>query len=67
MMLLPSLEICVVEKELGQSAYALPQFACFWWIRSGKVKNSRTGLVQVHRRMLPHNLSFSIEHPHANR
>jgi len=26
---LPSLGICVVEKELGQSAYALPQLTCF--------------------------------------
>jgi hypothetical protein len=38
------------ETELGQSAHALPQLPCFWWIRSGMVKNFRTGLVQVHRR-----------------
>jgi len=38
------------ETELGQRAHALPQLICFWWIRSGKVKNFRTGLVQVHRR-----------------
>jgi len=47
---LPSLEICVVEKELGQSAFALPQFACFWWIRSGKVKKIGTELFHIHRR-----------------
>jgi hypothetical protein len=39
------------ESELGQRAHALPQFICFWWIRSGKVKKLRTGLVQVHRRI----------------
>jgi hypothetical protein len=33
------------ETELGQSAHALPQSISFWWIRSGKVKNFRTGLV----------------------
>jgi hypothetical protein len=38
------------ESELGQRAHALPQFICFWWIWSGKVKNFRTGLVQDHRR-----------------
>jgi hypothetical protein len=40
----------MVEMKLGQSAHALPQLACFWWIRSGMVKNFGTGLFQVHRR-----------------
>jgi hypothetical protein len=40
----------MAETKLGQSAHALPQFISFWWIWSGKVKNFRTGLVQVHRR-----------------
>jgi hypothetical protein len=40
----------MVETKLGQSAYALPRFACFWWIWSGMVKNFKTGLFQVHRR-----------------
>jgi hypothetical protein len=40
----------MAETELGQSAHALPQMICFWWIRSGKVKNFRSGLFQVHRR-----------------
>jgi len=39
------------EKELGQCAHSLPQFICFWWIRSGMVKNFITGLFQDHRRI----------------
>jgi hypothetical protein len=37
----------MAEMRLGQNAYALPQLTCFRWIRSGKVKNFKTGLVQV--------------------
>jgi hypothetical protein len=40
----------MAETELGQRPHTLPQFACFWWIRSGKAKNFRSGLVHVHRR-----------------
>jgi hypothetical protein len=40
----------MAETKLGQSAHALPQPVWFWENRSGKVKNFKTGLVQVHRR-----------------
>jgi len=54
------LKTCMDEKELGQRAHALPQLTCFWWIRSWKVKNFRTGLFQVHRRS--RNTSLKIFH-----
>jgi hypothetical protein len=44
----------MAETKLGHSAHALPQMTCFWWIRSGKVKNFSTGLFQVHRRYTQH-------------
>ncbi len=37
------LKTCTAETKMWQSAHALPHFASFWWIRSGKVKNFKSG------------------------